>query len=350
MHTAAVSNETLSQNEIDNLLRRGAAAMPDRRAASIVHQDVQVYDFRRPNRVSKERLRTLESMYERLVKSLESWLIGRVRGQIELRLQSIEPFSFGEFTLSLPTPCASYLFSVRDSGGMQGVIDVGYEFAYFIVDRLFGGSGHTMLMNRGLSSIERQAVRGIAERITSLLEDVWADHVPLDIELTGFETFPEILQAVNREDPVLVANIEVIMPGGASSLLLICLPFAVLDKFFGGALQKRSSAPGSDREREESRTKTEYSVRNVRVAIAARLPEIRLPLSTIAEMQVGSVIDTGLDRSARANVLVSGQRRFTGPLGRVGPRLAVHVQETVRPNDEPESAPPTDPASLTPIF
>lgn len=331
------------------LLRRGAAAMPDRRAP-VVYPDVQVYDFRRPNRVSKERLRTLESMYERLVKSLESWLIGRVRGQIELRLQSIEPFSFGEFTLSLPTPCASYLFSVRDSGGMQGVIDVGYEFGYFIVDRLFGGSGHTTMMNRGLTSIERQAVRGVAERITALLEDVWADHVPLHVELTSFETFPEILQAVNREDPVLVANIEVIMPGGASSLLLICLPFAVLDKFFGGSLQKRTTVPGSDQEREESRVKTEYSVRNVKVSIAARLPEIRLPLSTLAELQVGSVINTGIDRTARANILVSGQRRFTGPLGRVGPRLAVHVHEAVRPTDEPESALPIDAASLTPIF
>lgn len=83
-----------------------------------------MYDFRRPHRVSKERLRTLEAMYERLVKSLEGWLIGRVRGQVELSLQSVEQFSFGEFVLSLPTPCASYIFDVRDTGGQQGVIDL----------------------------------------------------------------------------------------------------------------------------------------------------------------------------------------------------------------------------------
>ena len=133
-----MASDTLSQNEIDALLGgSGRAASPVLLSGD---QNVQVYDFRRPHRVSKERLRTLEAMYERLVKSLEGWLIGRVRGQVEMRLQSVEQFSFGEFTLSLPTPCASYMVDIRNSGGQQGVIDFGHEFAYFLVDRLFGGA------------------------------------------------------------------------------------------------------------------------------------------------------------------------------------------------------------------
>ena len=108
-----MSSETLSQTDIDRLLGGGsrgasAAAAPFSNAAL----DVQVYDFRRPHRVSKERLRTLEAMYERLVKGLEAWLISRVRGQIEVRLQSVEQFSFGEFTLSLPMPCSAYIFDI----------------------------------------------------------------------------------------------------------------------------------------------------------------------------------------------------------------------------------------------
>ena len=226
-----MSSETLSQSEIDNLLKRGGSAVPAP-AAPRVTQDVQVYDFRRPNRVSKEKLRNLEAMYERLVKSLEGWLIGRVRGQVELKLQSIEPFSFGEFIFSLPTPCASYLFDIADSGGQQGVIDIGHEFAYYLVDRFFGGgSGTLTAMDRALTPIERMAVRGVAERIVQQLHDIWSDHVKLELELAGFESFPEILQAVNREDPVLVANIEV-RTADMSSLVLVCLPFAVLDKFF----------------------------------------------------------------------------------------------------------------------
>ena len=104
--------DLLSQHDIDRLLDGGGAG-----SAGSVAMDVQIYDFRRPHRVSKERLRTLEEMYERMVKSLEGWLVGRVRGQVEMRLQSVEQFSFGEFTLSLPTPCATYIFDVAESGG-----------------------------------------------------------------------------------------------------------------------------------------------------------------------------------------------------------------------------------------
>ena len=335
-----MSSETLSQSEIDLLLRRGAQAIRSApRAPGGV--DVQVYDFRRPNRVSKEKLRTLEAMYERLVKSLEGWLISRARGQVELKLLGIEPFSFGEFIFSLPTPCASYLFDIADSGGLQGVIDVGHEFAYFLVDRLFGGGGQVTIMDRALTPIERMAVRGLAERVVTQLEEIWSDHVQLGLQLAGFESFPEILQAVNREDPVLVANIEV-RAGDVTSLVLVCLPFAVLDKFFAGTTRRRiNSVAGSEREREMSRELSESSLRAAHVQLSARLPRFALPLRAIAELRAGSVLTTGIPRDAQLELFVSGQHRFPGAPGRVGQSLAVRVTEVhhVDDDDAPDGAP-----------
>lgn len=323
-----MSSETLSQSEIDMMLRRGAAAAATTAARRAAQPDVQIYDFRRPSRVSKEKLRTIEAMYERLVKSLEGWMISRVRGQVEMRLASIESFSFGEFIFSLPTPCASYLFDIADSGGQQGVIDIGHEFAYFLVDRLFGGGSSSLTtMDRSLTPIERLAVRGVADRIMVGIREIWADHVGLGLSLAGFESFPEILQAVNREDPVLVATVEV-RSGDMSSMLLLCMPFAVLDKFFAGTTRRRiNSVAGSDREREASRELTEVSLRHAHLEIAARLPAFQLPLRALSALQVGSVVSTGIPRDAAIEVRVSGQRRFTAAAGRVGAKLAVRVTD-----------------------
>jgi flagellar motor switch protein FliM len=323
-----MASDTLSQSEIDLLLGGNAAPVAPS-ATHGVDADVQIYDFRRPHRVSKERLRTLEAMYERLVKSLEGWLIGRVRGQIELRLQSVEQFSFGEFTMSLPTPCASFIVDIRNTGGQQGVIDFGQEFAFFLVDRLFGGSGPATVMNRSLTPLERLAVRIVAERVTSLLGEIWQDYVELDLGLSGFESFPEILQAVNREDPVLVANVEVVA-GQTSSLLLLCLPFAVLDKFFATADQKKVNLPpGSEKERGVSREVTESSLRATRVPISARLPEFRMSMRDLANLQVGGVLSTGIPSDTTLLVRVGEQERFTATAGRVGRRLAVRVLDTI---------------------
>jgi flagellar motor switch protein FliM len=338
----------LSQFDIDRLLGGAGAALPASASgasggsAAVAAGDVEVtaYDFRRPHRVSKERLRTLEAMYERLCKSLEAWLVSRARGHVELRLQSVEQFSFGEFALSLPTPCATYVFDVKGSGGVQGVIDVGHEFAYFLIDRLFGGGGAPSIPGRALSPVERLAVRTVSERVASLLEEIWFDHVPLELTVTGFESSPEILQIANREDPVLVANVEAVA-GHASSLLLICLPFSVLEKFFQSSGQRRvGGAAGSEREQREARQRTERALRATPVAVSARLPQFQMSLRDLGNLAPGQVLSTGIPRDAELSVLIGGRERCRGAAGRVGRRLAVRLLDPLsppQPSDEDAS-------------
>ena len=111
-----MTSATLSRIEADRRVRAAAQAA--------ANPDAEAYDFRRPHRVSKERLRTLEAMYEQIVRSLEGWLVGRTRGHVELELLTVEQYTFGEFTLSLPTPCASYLFDINGSSEQQGIIRI----------------------------------------------------------------------------------------------------------------------------------------------------------------------------------------------------------------------------------
>lgn len=339
-----MSSETLSQTDIDRLLGGGsrggggggggggsAAA-----AAAVPAVDVQVYDFRRPHRVSKERLRTLEAMYERLVKATEAWLISRVRGQIEVRLQSVEQFSFGEFTLSLPMPCSSFIFDIQGTG-QKGVIDVGPEFSTYIVDRLFGGEGTGSPLTRALTPIERMAVRNVADKVTSLLQEIWQDHVPLDLNITGFESSPEILQVVNREDPVLVANVE-FSTGNVSSLLLICLPFAVLDKFFTSSGQQRLALlQTNEQEREATRQRSEAALRATKVPLTARLPDFQLTMRDLARIEEGSVVPTGIPTDARVLVRAGTQDRFIGHAGRVNGNLAVRIHDALPAVSSPDA-------------
>src|SRR5690606_28759220 len=88
--------------------------------------EVEVYDFRRPARISKDRMRPLQAMYEVLAKSLESWTAGRMRDHVAVELQSMEQITFGEFQHALPSPCASYIVDLAGTG-RQGVIDFGHE-------------------------------------------------------------------------------------------------------------------------------------------------------------------------------------------------------------------------------
>lgn len=337
-----MGSETLSQNEIDALLGGGVHAAPEAVAPEprVPSSGAQIYDFRRPHRISKEKLRTLEAMYERFAKSLEGWLLGRVRGGVQLSLQSVEQFSFNEFTLSLPTPCASYTFELEGTGGEQGVLDFGHEFAYLLVDRLFGGSGAPAIPDRALTPIERMAVRLAAERVLALVQEIWQDYIELTPVLTGFESIPEILRIANRDDPVLVANIDV-TTAETRSLLLISLPFSVLERFFAGGQERRSTQLGTPQEQAEHRELAEHSLLGTRVPVAVRLPAFHFSVRELLGLTAGSVIATGVSRGEPLEIHLGTQRRFRGSPGRVGGALAVRITDGLAP------APDTDTLPLT---
>ncbi len=326
-----MANDTLNQGEIDRLLGGAGGssldmAMSGRRPAP-PQMEVQRYDFRRPHRISKERLRTIEAMYERMVKTLESYLMSRVRGQVEVRLQSVEQFSFGEFTLSLPTPCCSYTMDINGKNGLQGVVDFGADFAFFLVDRLFGGGNAPTVMSRPLTALEQDAVRIVADRTAAIVRDVWAEVMPIELTVTGFEAAPEILQVCAREDPVLVANIEV-SATNTSSLIMVCLPFASLEEYFTTADTRRvSSTARSQDELLAQRKQTEKSLRNTSVAVAARLPEFRLSMKDLSQLAPGSVINTGLSANVLLSVTVAGQPRLVATAGRTGGKLAARITD-----------------------
>ncbi len=315
---------TLSQEEIDKLLgNAGVSSAPSQRHASPV--EVQVYDFRRPNRISTERMRTLEAMFERLCKSLEAWLIGRVRKQVEFKLVGVEALSFGEFVLSLPLPCAAYGFDIINAPGQKGVIDIGHDFAYFIVDRLFGGAGTASSMTRALTPIERMTVKLVVERITALVTEIWQDHVNLPIDVTTFESVPEMVQAVSREQPVLVANIE-FSGDGMSALIPICLPFEALERFFSNGEQQRvKPMAGTDDERRATREVAEGALRVTSVDVRARLPEFTVSFRDLMNLPVGGVIPTSLGSDTPIEVWVGGEPRFRGHPGRLGTKLAIRL-------------------------
>jgi flagellar motor switch protein FliM len=327
-----MSSEILSQTDIDALIGGGAAGIARAAAPAAPAQDerqVELYDFRRPHRVSKDRLRTLEAMYERLVKSFEGWLMGRVRGQVELTLQGVEQLSFSEFTLSLATPCCAYLVDIRDSGGQQGVIDFGADFSFFLVDRLLGGRGVSPPPARGLTPIERMVVRTVADRLTSGVMEIWEDYIQLDLGVAGFESVPEILRATSGAAPVLVGTI-LVSANGRESVISLCLPFNVLDSFFADAgLHRRASVTGSESERRSSQRLVEGSLRGTRLPVTVRLPEFRISVRALTSLQPGSVLSTGLRRASEMEVLVSGRRRYLAKPARIGRRLAVSITESL---------------------
>jgi flagellar motor switch protein FliM len=126
--------------------------------------------------------------------------------------------------------------------------------------------------------------------------------------------------------------------GNVSSLLLICLPFSVLDKFFTSHGQQRTGLlTTSDLERETTRQRSEAALRATKVPLTARLPDFQLSMRDIAGITEGSILPTGISTDARIILRAGTQERFIGHPGRVNGHLAVRILDAVPSATTPDS-------------
>lgn len=322
--------DVFSQKDIDSLLKGSTPVGAAEGAVEVIP-----YNFLRPPRIAKDRQALLNGIYQRVAVSLQSLLSSRLRTTVDVLLSSVEQATFAEFIFSLATPCAAYVYALGDRIGGQGVLDLGTDFSYHLIDRLFGGPGEAQDVKRPLTLLERGVVRSVADRVWGLVQEAWADHLRFDPTYSGFEASPDALQVANREDNVLVSNIEV-RSGGFSGLMTMCIPLLSLESFLQEKPNRHlHNVKTSPTEREAARRAIEHSLRASRLEVRARFPVFHLAARDVARLDVGSVIHTGHPSDVPVELYVREQRRFLGALGQSRRYVGLRVSQVLHP-DRPD--------------
>src|SRR5262249_55968187 len=152
---AAVTNSRiLTEAEVGALL--DAVDTPNARAQETLGA-VSPYNFRRPDRVSKEQIRSLHLLHDRFARNATTSLAAYLRTITELAVVSVEQFSYGEFLMALPDPTAFYAIAMPPFDSL-GALELNPSVAFTIVDRMLGGTGQTAAPDRALTEIEQNVV------------------------------------------------------------------------------------------------------------------------------------------------------------------------------------------------
>jgi hypothetical protein len=88
----------------------------------------------------------------------------------------------------------------------------------------------------------------LTDDVLALLKDAWQEELPLAPEVVDFESNPDSLHALNREENVLVSHLEM-RSMGFTGLITICLPMTTIEPFlqeptaYGPMRHGRSALP-----------------------------------------------------------------------------------------------------------
>src|SRR4030042_5450264 len=207
--------EILSQEEITNLLNLTShidEKVPDssfRGDAEVqVPKKIKIYNFRRPDRISKEQLRSLNFIHDRFARNFSTSFSVYMRSIVEVNLKYVEQISYSEFLSSLCDP--TFICAVKFSS-LEGnfAIEINPKLVFPIIDKLLGGTGGPADMNREITEIERSIMEGVIRLALEDLESVWSNILEMKFFVQSIETSPQLIQIIAPNEIVVVVVFEI---------------------------------------------------------------------------------------------------------------------------------------------
>ena len=79
---------------------------------------IKIYDFRRPDKFSKDQIRTIEMMHESFARHFGADLSGYIRTIAELSVTSVKQLTYSEYVEKIPNPTSIAVFSLEPLKGL----------------------------------------------------------------------------------------------------------------------------------------------------------------------------------------------------------------------------------------
>lgn len=326
--------DVLSQAEIDALLSALSDGQVDAEEMKTTktQKRIRVYDFKRPNKFSKDQIHSLQNIYENYCRSLTTYFSGHLHSVIDSRVLSIEQITYDEFIRSLPSPTVLGLFSLHPLEGTV-LMEVSPTLAFTIVDRLLGGQGSGLEKNRDLTEIERTIVEHRLTQIIDITEESWAEVYKLTPKFMALETNPQFTQIVAPNEMVVLVTLEVTI-GETVGMINVCMPYLVLepilDKLSTFFLFSSQSKETSPEQVEAIRKKIEWA----KVDMVAFLGYSEILVRDLLELAEGDVIPLNQSVKDTLPIYVGEFMKFKSVPGLHAEHLAVQITEIVEEGGE----------------
>ncbi|MFG0283467.1 MAG: flagellar motor switch protein FliM [Phycisphaerales bacterium JB039] len=334
--------DVLDQSEVDALL---AAVDPgeieeDQRHIQIFSrhrrdlEDVEVrpYDFKRPERVSKDQMRALQTLHESFARNFGASLSGFLRTIVEVKVATCEQMTYSEFISGLPNPTS---FNLIESDQFEGRIclEISPLIIYPIIDRLLGGTTQDLFIpQRPMTLIESRLISNVTNRGLAALSEAWAGVRQTAFQITATESNPQLVQIVPPNEVVVVVGFELKMSNRAGTMNL-CIPYNVIEPVMDELSAQSWSSVRSSHRTDRITALLQGSLAPAPVEVTGVLAESAITVGDLRRLSVGDIIVTQTPATRPAQLLVEGQRKFLAHLGQFRGARALRVAREVRPSD-----------------
>ena len=223
----------MSQDEINQLLAaiNAGDAEPEVIKPAASTRKIKLYDFKRPNKFTKEQVRTVSIMHETFARLTETSLSARLCSFASVHVSSVDQLTFKEYVCSLPIPATLAIINMDPLKG-NAILEIDQDLTFSILNLLVGGNPGYKSKQHRLTYIESNLMEGIIIRLLGNLREAWTQVIDLRPRLGPIETNPQFAQIVPPTDMVLLVTLEAKI-GDAEGTMTLCLPYLTIEPIVG---------------------------------------------------------------------------------------------------------------------
>jgi len=328
--------DTLDQSDIDQLLA-GMSPEPEqrvdvsdrvfsRRRVPPDSSEVAEYDFKRPERVSKDQMRALQTLHEGFARNFGASLSGYLRTIVEIKVAACGQMTYYEFISGLPNPTS---FNLIESDALDGQIclEIAPLIVYPIIDRLLGGSTQELFIpQRPVTQIEQRLVGNVIQRAMATLTEAWENVRPMTFHTTATESNPQLVQIVPPNEVVVVIGFEIKLANRAGTMNL-CIPYNVIEPVMEELSSQNWFSSAGHKSSPESHTRITSRLRGARIGVRGILGRTTITMRDLVNMRPGDVILTETSASDPVTVLVEDESAYRATIGQIRGSRALRITE-----------------------
>ena len=307
--------EVLSQSEIDALLSALSTGelTPDEVPKEEEKQKVKPYDFRSPQKFSKDHIRTLELIHDNYARIISNYLTAQVRANVKVKIESVQQITYEEFIHSVPNPTILTVFKMPPLNGSV-LFETNPQFVFEIIDVLLGGKGIGKYKLREFTDIDKNIIKVVNTGLISNLKLAWEDVLEIETEIEGLETNPALNQTLAPNEPVALITFSVEM-GKSNTFINICIPYLSIEKVLDKLVVQYWFQENDEEVLNESREKLKERLKIVDMKLSAVLGTADITVSDFLNLNVGDVITLNEKTSSPVKLMVEDKPYYYGKPG-----------------------------------
>ena len=332
-----MASPTLDQNLIDNLLKEvssGTTSIDDL-TNKYGRMAINNYDFRRPNRISKNQVRTLQSIHENFAEAFAYHLVSKLQTTINITPTSVDQLFYSEYILSVANPSCLYVFKIAGTDG-SGILEISSQLALMIVERLLGGNAEELPKPRTITPIEQTVVRSIMEHSFADLKSAWKTiSDTIGFKYQRLEQEAEFVQIAPSSEIVIVISFDVHI-GQHIFLMNICFPTFALEEVLAKLNRQQVTTavhPQSPKKIKENIITVNQQISTTYLPVVAELGKTSITVSELLELKAGDVIKTNKRVDQEIEVIIAGKRKLAARPGVVEGKKAARIIRPLTADD-----------------